>query len=274
MKMPTSHSPPSTPGAPPASHSTPSAPSRALSTTVTQVHLPPFSVIDAPTWFRRAEVQSRLKRSDAWSPRKRRHLSAIAEFNSTFRHLPVKKNPVVHALSRIAIDAVQLGLNYAHLATEKLQDPETAAVRTSLTALQWEDVPLAGSDLTILCNISTGWPWSVTPFTASDYMTVDAEICMARYLPRCRELGLILHFLPEIQSSSSHRVRHWFFSPTTEAFHLHPHGRRRSSSTIIWASLSVHRAQLGGLRPSPWLMPPRRPALLPCFLGGSPGSAS
>ena len=46
----------------PASHSTSAPPGDDLSAAVKQVQLPPFSTIDAPTWFRRAEVQFRLKR--------------------------------------------------------------------------------------------------------------------------------------------------------------------------------------------------------------------
>ncbi|KAK3893071.1 hypothetical protein Pcinc_003064 [Petrolisthes cinctipes] len=83
---------------------------------------------------------------------------AIAEFNCTLTHLPGKKNPVADALSRIEINAVQLGLDYNQLAKEQQQDPETTAVRTAITALQWKDVPLGDSNISILCNVSTGRP--------------------------------------------------------------------------------------------------------------------
>ncbi|KAK3868227.1 hypothetical protein Pcinc_026356 [Petrolisthes cinctipes] len=103
-------------------------------------------------------VHARTRQKDAWPPRQRRHLSAIAEFNCTLTHLPSKKNPVADALSRIEINAVQLGLDYNQLAKEQQQDPETTTVRTAITALQWKDVPLGDSNISILCDVSTGRP--------------------------------------------------------------------------------------------------------------------
>ncbi|KAK3871588.1 hypothetical protein Pcinc_023275 [Petrolisthes cinctipes] len=103
-------------------------------------------------------VHALTRQRDAWSPRQRRHLSAIAEFNCTLTHLPGKKNLVADALSRIEINAVQLGLDYNQLAKEQQQDPETTAVRTAITALQWEDVPLGDSNTSIFCDVSTGRP--------------------------------------------------------------------------------------------------------------------
>ncbi|KAK3881243.1 hypothetical protein Pcinc_014325 [Petrolisthes cinctipes] len=66
--------------------------------------------------------------------------------------------PFADALSRIEINAVQLGLDYNQLAKEQQQDPETTAVRTAITALQWKDIPLGDSNISILCDVSTGRP--------------------------------------------------------------------------------------------------------------------
>ncbi|KAK3895735.1 hypothetical protein Pcinc_000658 [Petrolisthes cinctipes] len=60
--------------------------------------------------------------------------------------------------TRIEINAVQLGLDYNQLAKEQQQDPETTAVRTAITALQRKDVPLGDSNISILCDMSTGRP--------------------------------------------------------------------------------------------------------------------
>ncbi|KAK3889066.1 hypothetical protein Pcinc_006941 [Petrolisthes cinctipes] len=98
------------------------------------------------------------RQTDAWSPRQRQHLSAISKFNFTFKHLPGKKNPVADALPRTEINAVQLGLEYDHLASEQQQDPEASATRNSITSLQWRDVPLNDSGTIILCDMSTGRP--------------------------------------------------------------------------------------------------------------------
>ncbi|KAK3892983.1 hypothetical protein Pcinc_003162 [Petrolisthes cinctipes] len=103
-------------------------------------------------------VHALTRQKDAWSPRQRRHLSTIAEFNCTLTHLPGKKNPVADALSRIEINAVQLGLDYNQLAKEQQQDPETTAVRAPITALQRKYVPLGDSNISIFCDVSTGRP--------------------------------------------------------------------------------------------------------------------
>ncbi|KAK3881459.1 hypothetical protein Pcinc_014115 [Petrolisthes cinctipes] len=55
-------------------------------------------------------------------------------------------------LAKIEINAVQLGLDYNQLAKEQQQDPETTAVRRAITALQWKDVPLGDSNISILCE--------------------------------------------------------------------------------------------------------------------------
>lgn len=46
-------------------------------------------------------VHAFTKRTDAWSLRQRRHLSAITEFNCFLRHLPGRMNPVADALSSL-----------------------------------------------------------------------------------------------------------------------------------------------------------------------------
>ncbi|KAK3896221.1 hypothetical protein Pcinc_000143 [Petrolisthes cinctipes] len=99
-----------------------------------------------------------------------RHLSAIPEFNCTFKHLPGKKNPGADALSRIEINAVKLGLDYNHFARKQQQDPEASATRTTITSLQWRDVPLNDSGTTILCDISTGRPCPWIPASLRHYL--------------------------------------------------------------------------------------------------------
>ncbi|KAK3880636.1 hypothetical protein Pcinc_014881 [Petrolisthes cinctipes] len=101
-------------------------------------------------------VSALTRQRDAWCPRQRRHLSAIAEFNCTLIHLLGRKDPVADTLTRIEIDAVQLGLDYNHLAKEQQQDPKTTALRTAIMALHWKDVPLGDSNISILCDVSTG----------------------------------------------------------------------------------------------------------------------
>ncbi|XP_066967808.1 uncharacterized protein [Macrobrachium rosenbergii] len=100
---------------------------------------------------------------DAWSSRQQRHLSVIAEFTCSLMYLPSRKNPVVDALSRVKLNAVQLGINYEDLAREQAADPETPAYRTAITSLKWRDVPLAPRGPNLLCDVSTGQPCPQVP---------------------------------------------------------------------------------------------------------------
>ena len=51
------------------------------------------------------------------------------------------------------------------MAKTQKEDPETLAYRTSLTALQWQDIKLDNSDTTLLCDVSTGRPRPLIPQT-------------------------------------------------------------------------------------------------------------
>ncbi|XP_063854577.1 uncharacterized protein LOC135096773 isoform X1 [Scylla paramamosain] len=84
------------------------------------------------------------------------HLSSIAEFNCTIEYTPGKMNLVANALSRVEINSVYLGINYEEIATAQENDPETAAYRTDITSLRWEDVAFGDRGHTILCDVSTG----------------------------------------------------------------------------------------------------------------------
>lgn len=111
-------------------------------------------------------VQAFGKSSDAWTARQQRHLSAIAETGCTIEHLPGRLNPVADALSRVEIEgctinSVVLGIDYAKMAEAQAADPETAAYRTSITSLRWQDVQLG--DSTLLCDVSTGKPRPLVP---------------------------------------------------------------------------------------------------------------
>ena len=103
-------------------------------------------------------VHAFSKQTDPCSNRQQRHLSAISEFNCVIRHLPGRNNPVADALSRNAVASVQMGIDFIDLAKKQKADPEYNACRTSLTSLQWEDLPLQNSNTFILCDTSTGRP--------------------------------------------------------------------------------------------------------------------
>lgn len=109
-------------------------------------------------------VAAITKKSDAWSSRQQRHLSAIAEMNCELEYIPGHSNAAADTMSRIEIDAVTLGLDYHAMADAQKIDPETDAYRTSITGLQWQDIQL-GDDpsLTLLCDVSTGRPRPLVP---------------------------------------------------------------------------------------------------------------
>lgn len=103
------------------------------------------------------------KPADAWSARQQRHLSCISELNCSIEYTPGEMNPVADALSRVEINAVQVGIRYDDIAKTQQKDPETAAYRTAVTNLQWADIPLGLGDRTILCDVSTGRPRPLVP---------------------------------------------------------------------------------------------------------------
>ena len=100
---------------------------------------------------------------DAQSARQRHHLAAVSEYNCTICHIPEEENPVADALSRIEIDTVHIGLDCDVLAGAQQKDPKTQAYRTSITNLQWSDVPYNQEGNTILCDIITNSPCPFIP---------------------------------------------------------------------------------------------------------------
>ncbi|XP_068246509.1 uncharacterized protein [Palaemon carinicauda] len=98
-------------------------------------------------------VHAFTKSTDAWSFQQQRHLAAIAEFGGTISYVPGKINLVADALSRIEIDAIHLGIDYANLASEQRTDVEAQDHLTGPSA-----IPLAPAGVTILCDTSTGRP--------------------------------------------------------------------------------------------------------------------
>lgn len=65
-------------------------------------------------------------------------------------------------LSRIAVSAVSLGIDFRKMATEKQTDDEVKAQRTVITSLRLEDVPIDDS-IPILYDISTGRVCPIVP---------------------------------------------------------------------------------------------------------------
>ena len=121
--------------------------------------------LDGTTFILRTDhrplTQAFLKTTDAWTARQQRQLSAIAEMNCTVEYIPGPDNAAADTLSRIELSAVHIGIDYSAMAAEQRRDPKTAAYKTAVTKLQWQDV-LFGN-VPFLCDVSTGRPRPLVP---------------------------------------------------------------------------------------------------------------
>ncbi|CAI2729547.1 unnamed protein product [Schistosoma spindalis] len=97
-------------------------------------------------------------KSDRYSPRECRHLDYISQFTTDLRHIKGESNYVADALSRIQTNAVTLPvLDLPAIAAAQANDPVCTEAPQS-SSLQCQEVPLATSSGTILCDLSTGLP--------------------------------------------------------------------------------------------------------------------
>lgn len=105
------------------------------------------------------------KISEPWSPRQQRHLAAISEFTTDIRHVSGKNNCVADALSRAVINNImtEISIDYSAMAKAQAEDAEIHDYRTSITGLQFEDIPCGTAKTTLLCDVSTGTARPVVP---------------------------------------------------------------------------------------------------------------
>jgi transposase InsO family protein len=108
-------------------------------------------------------------RYDRHSPRQARHLDYIAQFTSDIRHVKGTANAPADALSRIEVNAIRDGLppvvDFRAMAEAQANDQDIRRLKCS-SSLNLEEVPLAMSDSTILCDTSTG---VARPLVPKDY---------------------------------------------------------------------------------------------------------
>ena len=103
------------------------------------------------------------KSSDMWTSRQQRHLSYISKFTTDIQHIQGKDNFVADSLSRTTIDFVQLGIDYAMMATDQAEDPEVQSYRTTPSSLVLQDIPFEAQGTTLLCDLSAGRSRPVVP---------------------------------------------------------------------------------------------------------------
>ncbi|KAJ8389881.1 hypothetical protein AAFF_G00113500 [Aldrovandia affinis] len=101
--------------------------------------------------------------AEPWSARQQRQFSFISEFTTDIQHVAGKSNLVADCLSRAVVGAVQLGLDYSHMATDQASDPTVQTLKTMDTGLRLEEVAFGDTGATLLCDISTGQPRPVVP---------------------------------------------------------------------------------------------------------------
>ena len=103
-------------------------------------------------------------RPDKHSPRQARYLDFIAQFTTDIRHLPGQDNAAADTLSRMEVDALEHPADSpwdVHtLATAQRQ--EEAPTPTS-TSLMLQSIPVPTTNITILCDMSTGTPRPYVP---------------------------------------------------------------------------------------------------------------
>ena len=107
------------------------------------------------------------KISDPWSARQQRHLSAISEYTTDIRHIAGKQNYVADALSRPTITFLhtpQIKFNYEDVAADQ-EASEVLAYRTAITNLWLKDIPIGNSNVSLLCDVSTGRHRPIVPIS-------------------------------------------------------------------------------------------------------------
>lgn len=103
-----------------------------------------------------------IKVDPPWTARQHRQLAYISEMTGDIRHIAGKENIVADALSRASVNTVQFGVDYVALAED--QDcKEVNCYRTSVTNLQFKQIPIYKDGPSLLCDISTGTPRPVVP---------------------------------------------------------------------------------------------------------------
>ena len=108
--------------------------------------------------------------SDRWTSRQQRHLAFIAEHTTDVRHVHGRDNAVADALSHVKLETNQVSLStdpptpdLLNMARAQQDDAEVQAYRTAITKLTLANLPIPGTDATLLCDISTGVSWPIVP---------------------------------------------------------------------------------------------------------------
>ena len=108
--------------------------------------------------------------SQRWTARQQRHLAFVAEYTTDVRHVHGRDNTVADALSRIelsinpvTVPTYSAGLDLLSMAKAQQEDVGIQAYRTGITRLVLADLPIPGTNTTLLCDTSTGVARPIVP---------------------------------------------------------------------------------------------------------------
>ncbi|XP_066969088.1 uncharacterized protein [Macrobrachium rosenbergii] len=87
-------------------------------------------------------VHAFTKSGDGWSVRKQCHLSSSAEHSCTIRYLKGSSNNMADALSRSAINTIQIRISYPEIASAQKDDMYLQRLRWENPALMWRDLSI------------------------------------------------------------------------------------------------------------------------------------
>ena len=112
--------------------------------------------------------------SSKLTPRQIRHLDFISQFTTDVRHIKGSDNAVADALSHIKANALHSDsdsadavvpptVDFKDIAAAQQHDTELQQLQSSSTSLQLQSVPLPTSNITLVCDMSTGAPRPYIP---------------------------------------------------------------------------------------------------------------
>ena len=110
--------------------------------------------------------------SSKLTPHQIRHLNFILQFTTDVRHIKRSDNAVADALSRIEANALHsdsadavfpLTVDFKDIAAAQQHDTELQQLQSSSTSLQLQSVSLPTSNITLVCDMSTGVPRPYIP---------------------------------------------------------------------------------------------------------------
>ena len=106
-------------------------------------------------------VHAFVAKKEAWSPRVRRQLSEISEYQCTLEYIKGPDNVVADTFSRYVAPLVHLGIDYAQIQNAQNNSLELENIQKKSNALNWQIYKFG--DYTIVCDISTSRPRPYLP---------------------------------------------------------------------------------------------------------------